>query len=46
MLKIGFDKKELDKIKKRIEELVIKSYQKARNDEFNNVKDLKKKVFY
>lgn len=46
MLKIGFDKKELYKIKKRIEELVIKSYQKARNDEFNDVKDLKKKVFY
>ena len=42
----GFDEKELKAIKNKISNLINKAFQKAKNDELNNVYDLNNKVFY
>jgi len=46
MLINGLNERELKAIKKKILTLINKAFQKAKNDEFNNVYDLNNKVFY
>ena len=46
MLINGLNERELKAIKKKILNLINNAFQKAKNDEFNNVYDLNNKVFY